>query len=119
MKTFTQFLKEGNASDFSYAPDMLGEDPCLPGGSMFDASRLVPEAINPSADLVSVPNLEEPGKDLDAGSLDEHLAKVGSKWALVSKKTGRPLRYFHGEGKPSAEWVSHAERSVQYWKHHS
>ena len=94
MKTFVQFLTEGDASDFSYAPDQMGEDICMPGASMFDASRLMPE------------------------ELEEHLQQVDGKWALVSKKTGKPLRYFRGEGKPSPEWVSHAEKSVQYWKHH-
>lgn len=124
MKTFVQFLKEGNASDFSYAPDQMGEDICMPGNSMFDAGRLMSEdpdpAKNPQTDMVDAPNLEEPGdKDIDAGgSLDEHLGQVDGKWALLSKKTGKALRYYKGSGKPSKEWVAHAERSVQYWKHH-
>lgn len=117
MKTFHQYLKEGNASDFSYAPDTMGEDITMPGGSMFDASRLAVEST-PTIDLVDAPELEAPDQDPDKEPIFEHLAHVNGKWALVSKKTGRPLRYFHGPGKPSSDWVSNAERSVQYWKHH-
>lgn len=50
--------------------------------------------------------------------LDEVLKHVNGKWALVSKKTGKPLRYYKGEGKPSEDWVNKQEKSVQYWKHH-
>jgi hypothetical protein len=49
--------------------------------------------------------------------LTEHLRKVGGKWAIVSKSTGKPLRYYKGEGKPSAEWVAQQERSIEYFKH--
>lgn len=45
------------------------------------------------------------------------LRKVNGKWALVSKKTLRPLAYYKGEGKPSDEWVSKQERRVQAFKH--
>ena len=38
-----------------------------------------------------------------AESIDEVLKQVDGKWALVSKKTGRPLAYYKGEGKPSDE----------------
>lgn len=93
-KTFKEFVTSGNASEYSFAPDTMGEDIIMPGGSMI-----------------------EPGALPD--DLDEHLTQVGGKWALVSKHTGRPLRYYKGEGKPSKEWVAHAERSVQYWKHQS
>lgn len=48
--------------------------------------------------------------------LNEVLQKVNGKWALVSKDTGRPLRYYKGEGKPSAEWVEDQERQIQYFK---
>jgi len=48
--------------------------------------------------------------------LSERLAKVDGKWALVSKKTGRPLAYYKGEDKPSDEWVARQERRVQYFK---
>jgi len=34
------------------------------------------------------------------------------KWALVSKKTGRVLEYYDGEGKPSDAWVAKVERRV-------
>lgn len=45
------------------------------------------------------------------------LKKVDGKWALVSKKTLRPLAYYKGEGKPSDEWVSKQERRIQFFKH--
>jgi hypothetical protein len=45
------------------------------------------------------------------------LRKVGDKWALVSKKTLRPLAYYDGEGKPSDEWVLKQERRIQAFKH--
>lgn len=47
----------------------------------------------------------------------ETLQQVDGKWALVSKKTGKPLAYYDGEGKPSDEWVAKQERRVQYFKH--
>lgn len=50
--------------------------------------------------------------------LDETLKKLeDGRWALVSKKTGKPLAYYDGEGKPSDEWVSAQERRVQMFKH--
>lgn len=45
------------------------------------------------------------------------LRKVRGKWALVSKKTQRPLAYYNGEGKPSDEWVKKQERRIQFFKH--
>ena len=45
------------------------------------------------------------------------LRQVDGKWALVSKKTQRPLAYYKGEGKPSPEWVAKQERRVQFFKH--
>lgn len=47
----------------------------------------------------------------------EMLQLVDGKWALVSKKTRRPLAYYKGEGKPSDEWVASQERRIQYFKH--
>jgi len=44
------------------------------------------------------------------------LKQVNGKWALVSKSTQRPLAYYKGEGKPSAEWVSKQEKRIQYFK---
>lgn len=49
-------------------------------------------------------------------SIDEVLKQVDGKWALVSKKTGKPLAYYKGEGKPSDEWVAGQERRIQYFK---
>jgi hypothetical protein len=45
------------------------------------------------------------------------LKKVKGRWALVSKRTQRPLAYYNGEGKPSEEWVSKQERRIQFFKH--
>jgi hypothetical protein len=45
------------------------------------------------------------------------LKQVNGKWALVSKKTLRPLAYYKGEGKPSEEWVRKQEARIQYFKH--
>lgn len=50
--------------------------------------------------------------------LHEMLKKVDSRWAFVSRKTGRVLAYYKGDGKPSDEWVAKQERRVQYFKHH-
>lgn len=47
----------------------------------------------------------------------ETLQQVDGKWALVSKKTGKSLAYYKGEGKPSDEWVAQQERRIQYFKH--
>lgn len=49
--------------------------------------------------------------------ISEVLKQVGGKWALVSKKTGKPLAYYDGEGKPSDEWVAKQERRIQFFKH--
>lgn len=45
------------------------------------------------------------------------LVQKDGKWALVSRKTRRPLAYYKGEGKPPEEWVAKQERRVQYFKH--
>jgi hypothetical protein len=44
------------------------------------------------------------------------LKLVNGRWALVSKKTLRPLAYYKGEGKPSDEWVKKQEQRIQYFK---
>lgn len=44
--------------------------------------------------------------------LFERLKKVNGKWALVSKTTGKPLRYYKGSGRPSKEWLSQQEREI-------
>ena len=38
------------------------------------------------------------------------------QWALISKTTGRVLRWF-GKKKPSANVVAKAEKEIQYFKH--
>jgi len=44
------------------------------------------------------------------------LKQVNGKWALVSRKTQRPLAYYKGEGKPSDEWVRKQEARIEYFK---
>lgn len=45
------------------------------------------------------------------------LKQVNGKWALVSKKTRRPLAYYKGEGKPSDAWVAKQERRIAAFKY--
>ena len=45
------------------------------------------------------------------------LKQVDGRWALVSKKTQRPLAYYRSEGKPSDEWVKKQESRIQFFKH--
>ena len=52
-----------------------------------------------------------------ATRIDERLARVKGLWALVSRKTGHPLQYYHGSGRPSKAWVDKVERRIQYFKH--
>lgn len=60
---------------------------------------------------------EEWEEDVYGPELVEVLKQVDGKWALVSKKTGKPLAYYKGEGKPSDEWVAKQEKRIQYFKH--
>jgi hypothetical protein len=68
--------------------------------------------------ILSTPaSIEEWEEDVfGVESIDEVLKQVDGKWALVSKKTGKPLAYYKGEGKPSDEWVASQERRIQYFK---
>jgi len=68
--------------------------------------------------ILSTPaSIEEWEEDVfGVESIDEVLKQVDGKWALVSKKTGKPLAYYKGDGKPSDEWVSSQERRIQYFK---
>jgi hypothetical protein len=50
---------------------------------------------------------------ISAQSLFEYLRKIHKRWAIVSKREGRPLVYFKGEGKPSIEWVERQERRIK------
>jgi hypothetical protein len=44
------------------------------------------------------------------------LKQVDGKWALVSRKTQRPLAYYKGDGKPSDDWVAKQDRRIQLFK---
>ena len=59
---------------------------------------------------------EEWEEEVYGPELIETLKLVDGRWALVSKKTGRPLRYYKGEGKPSDEWIAQQEKEIQYFK---
>lgn len=57
---------------------------------------------------------EVPGAVSDEGAL-KYVKQVNGKWALVSRHTGRPLKYF--DSKPSREEAGHALKNVEYFKH--
>jgi hypothetical protein len=44
------------------------------------------------------------------------IAKVGGRWAFVSRRTHRPLAYWNGSGRPPRWWEEKQERRVQYFK---
>ena len=44
------------------------------------------------------------------------IKKINDKYALVSK-SGKPLAYYKGEGKPTEEWVEKEEARIKYFKH--
>lgn len=45
------------------------------------------------------------------------LKKVGGRWAIVSRKTHRPLAYYRGHGRPPASWIRKQEQRIQMFKH--
>jgi hypothetical protein len=47
------------------------------------------------------------------------LRKVNGRWALVSRKTGRPLRYYRGHGKPPKAWVEKQEARIESFRRSS
>jgi hypothetical protein len=59
---------------------------------------------------------EEWEENVYGPELLEVLKQVDGQWALVSKKTGKPLAYYKGEGKPSDDWIAKQERRIQYFK---
>jgi hypothetical protein len=59
---------------------------------------------------------EQLNEDVEAENLLEFLRKIRKRWAIVSKREGRPLVYFKGEGKPSPEWVDRQERRIRKHK---
>jgi hypothetical protein len=44
------------------------------------------------------------------------LKQIDGKWALVSKKTLKPLAYYKGVGKPSDDWIQKQEARVHFFK---
>jgi len=66
--------------------------------------------------LKQISDSEEYNLDEEAANLLEYLRKIHKRWAIVSKKEGRPLVYFKGDGKPSKDWVEKQERRINYFK---
>lgn len=66
---------------------------------------------------MSPASIDEWEEEVYGPEIIETLQQVDGKWALVSKKTGKVLVYYKGEGKPSDEWVADQERRIQYFKH--
>lgn len=67
--------------------------------------------------FISTPTTQEEWEeDVYGPELVEVLKQVDGKWALVSKKTGKPLAYYKGEDKPSDDWVAKQEKRIQYFK---
>ena len=67
--------------------------------------------------LKQISDSEEYNLDEEAANLLEYLRKIHKRWAIVSKKEGRPLVYFKGDGRPSKEWVEKQERRINHLKH--
>jgi phosphopantetheine adenylyltransferase len=67
--------------------------------------------------LKQITDSEEYNLEEEAANLLEYLRKIHKRWAIVSKKEGRPLVYFKGDGKPSKDWVEKQERRINYFKH--
>ena len=66
---------------------------------------------------MSPASIDEWEEEVYGPEIIETLQQVDGKWALVSKKPGKVLVYYKGEGKPSDEWVADQERRIQYFKH--
>lgn len=47
----------------------------------------------------------------------KYVKKVDGKWALVSRFSGKALKYFDGDEKPSREAADKALKTVEYYKH--
>ena len=67
--------------------------------------------------LKQISDSEEYNLDEEAANLLEYLRKIHKRWAIVSKREGRPLVYFKGDGRPSKEWVEKQERRINHFKH--
>jgi hypothetical protein len=66
--------------------------------------------------LKQISDSEEYNEEVQAANLLEYLRKIHKRWAIVSKREGRPLVYFKGDGKPSKDWVEKQERRINYFK---
>lgn len=44
------------------------------------------------------------------------IKKINNKYALLSK-SGKPLAYYKGEGKPTNEWIEIEEARIKFFKH--
>jgi hypothetical protein len=66
--------------------------------------------------LKQISDSEEYNLEEEAANLLEYLRKIHKRWAIVSKKEGRPLVYFKGDGKPGKDWVEKQERRINHFK---
>ena len=66
--------------------------------------------------LKQVADGREYNEEEEASNLLEYLRKIHKRWAIVSKREGRPLVYFKGDGRPSKEWVEKQERRINHLK---
>lgn len=67
--------------------------------------------------LKQISDSEEYNLEEEAANLLEYLRKIHKRWAIVSKREGRPLVYFKGDGKPGKDWVEKQERRINKFKH--
>ena len=67
--------------------------------------------------LTQVAAGKEYNEEEEAANLLEYLRKIHKRWAIVSKRGGRPLVYFKGDGRPSKEWIEKQERRINHLKH--
>ena len=124
-RDYFKFTKVGILNRGGRDPDADGEDAAMSGSQMrkyvvednyADFRRSLPEEAS-EADSKLAWKLAKKGMGLTEMKtfkdyLEEHIIKVGSKWRLVSKKSGKNLGTYD-----SKEGAEQREREVQYFKH--
>lgn len=60
--------------------------------------------------------IQDKPDELNEQILNEIIKKVSGKWALCSKSTGKPLRYYKHSGYPSKDWISKQEQQIHSFK---
>jgi hypothetical protein len=67
--------------------------------------------------IMRIENILNLNEKLDAQDvLDKYVVKRDGKWALISKHTGKVLKYADGEEKPSIEWVDDQLKRIHSWE---